>query len=763
MKKMFLCLFGGFMVTLSVAAQDKAIKVSEDGKSWQIYTRSSVYRLAVNAANGVQAFHYGNKLLSENPEPVGVGWSYAALKTEGSVGAEVPVRGAYVASLPVLEAIFPDGVRDIELEYKSYQIMDIDGYPALKIVQRDNYYPLEVSSFIRVLPEYDMIEKWVEVTNTGTKGAVKIENLLSGSVFLPKDIYELTHYSGVWSHELAPQTTKLTKGTKTIQVRDFKSYGSSTFMVRPEGENDPCAGKVWFGSVVYSGNWRVDFEKFNNGNLQIVGGMNFWDQEVYLKPKQTMTSPHIMFGYTEQGADGVTMNIVSYTREKLLPATHRDRLRPVLYNSWFATGIEDVNEAHQLAMVQIAKEIGVELFMLDDGWFRVTENGSADADLGDWKMATNRFPNGLTHFINKVNEAGMDFGIWIEPEMVNPNSDLYRAHPDWVFHYPNRKRHPGRLEGGRNQLMLNLAREDVYQHQYKCFYNLLKDNNIKYIKWDMNKVMTDPGYMAAPADEQRAVRIKYMENFYRLIEALRKDFPDVWFENCSSGAGRADLAMASRFDFTWVSDNTDPVDRIFMQDSYLALFPANTMINWTTKEDLHQQKPSLEYKFDVSMCGVLGVGHDIAIWSDEEKKLAAKKITQYKQIREIVQKGDAFRLVSPFNENRSVLQFVDKSKMNAVIFAYNLAEYLPNQVRETQQSPLVKLRGLQPDVRYSIEWMKETYTGRDQMELGLQPDEHYRIEGMKETYTGRYLMEIGLIIPLRGAYKSKIYKVQAVK
>ena len=719
MKNRFIYLFVGLIATMSVAAQ---IKIGNDGKSWDVTTRSSGCRLEVNANGDVKTFYYGN---NANLEISG-----------GTVFPEIQSRGGHMTYFerglitPMIEVIFPDGVREVELEYKASEITETDGYPTLRIVQNDKFYPLEVSSFIRVLPEYDMIEKWVEVLNTGKKGVIRIENLQSGSVFLPKNAYELTHYSGTWGYEFMPQTTKLTQGTKTIQVKDFKSYGSSSFLVRPEGENDKYTGKVWFGSLSYSGNWRIDFEKFFTGAVQITGGMNFWDQEVNLKPQQKLASPRMLFGYTEQGAEGVTMSLTSYTREKLLPASHRDKIRPVLYNSWYATTF-NVNEEHQLALAKVAKEIGVEMFVIDDGWFKGRVNDKAG--LGDWTVDRNKFPDGLKPMIEKINAMGLDFGIWIEPEMVNPNSDLYSAHPDWVFHFPNRQR-----TENRNQLLLNLAREDVYQYLYKYFHDLLKENNIKFIKWDMNKQLTNPGFPSAPEDEQRAVRIKYVENLYRLVETLRKEFPDVWFENCSSGGGRVDLAMMSRFDFNWVSDNTDAIDRIFIQDAYLTLFPANTMISWVTHADWRRQNPSLEYKFDVCMAGILGVGYDITKWDDQQKKIASEKIAQHKAIRETVQKGDAYRIVSPFDENRSVLQYVDKNKRKAVVFAYNIAEYPNNSVKENQQSPVITLRGLLPDVRY-------------------------KIDDFKETFSGKYLMEVGIALPLRGAYKSKIYVIQAVE
>ena len=698
------------LLTIYVSCQN-SIQTGNDGKSWTITTQSAAYFLKVEN-DEVRMVNFGNKILLE--------------KVGSQLGAEIPVRGGYVSATPLLEVIFPDGVRDIELSFKTGEIIESDVYKTLKITQCDKYYPLEVISYITSIPEYDLIEKWVEVRNTGKKGAIKIENLLSGSVFLPKDAYELTHFPGIWGYEFTPQTTRLTPGTKTIQVKDFKSYGSSSFLIRPEGESGNYNGKVWFGSIKYSGNWRIDFEKSFNGTLQIVGGLNFWDQELYLKPGSSFSTPSIVFGYTEQGTEGVTHCLTSYIREKLLPASHRDKLRPVLYNSWYATTF-NVNEEHQLALAKVAKEIGVEMFVIDDGWFKGRENDRAG--LGDWTVDTNKFPNGLQPMIEKINALGLDFGIWIEPEMVNPNSDLYRAHPDWVFHFPNRQRHEG-----RNQLILNLAREDVYQYLYQSLHKLMKENNIKFIKWDMNKSMTDPGFPSAPTDEQRAVRIRYMENLYRLNESLRKEFPEVWFEDCSSGGGRIDMAMSSRFDFNWVSDNTDPVERIFIQDSYLTLFPANTLISWVTHEDWHRQNHPLEFKFDVCMSGVLGVGYDITKWTDKEKEVAKERITRYKDIRKTVQTGTPYRLVSPYESNRSVLQFVNKERSESIIFVYKLAEYPNNSVPENRRSPAIQLRGLLPEGRYSL-------------------------EGIGGVYSGDYLMKTGIDIPLSGAYKSRILKV----
>ncbi len=703
-----------FSLANIISAQSDIIIKNSDNTAWSLFTKSFLYQISVTASGTVNMTYFGNK--TQNPDLLRNFWR-----------DELTVRGGYNNTTPMLEVIFADGVRDIELKFEEAEVVTIDGYSTLKIIQKDVFYPLTVTGYIRVFPEYDLLEKWIVIKNSSNEEIIRIENAQSGSFFLPKDDYYLTHHSGRFANEFQPNTTLLTPGVKTLQVKDFRSYGSSFFAIRPSGETSETRGRAWYGSLIYSGNWRVDFEKSSFGEVQVVSGINFWDQEISLKPGEAFITPKMLIGYTEDGMEGVSLNLTRFTREKILPQRHRNEIRPVLYNSWFAT-LTDVNEENQLALAEIAKEIGVEMFVVDDGWFKGRVNDRAG--LGDWTVDKNKFPDGLTPLIEKINAMGLDFGLWIEPEMVNPNSDLYRAHPDWVLHYPNRTRHTG-----RNQLTLNLAREDVFQYLYNIFHKLLEENNIKYIKWDMNKMLTDPGFPSADSEDQRSVRIKYVENLYRLIESLRREFPDVWFENCAGGGARSDLGMLSRMDFNWLSDNTDPVDRIFIQYSYLNAFPANTMICWVTNHDWHGLNHPLDFRFDVSMSGVLGVGNDLSKWSDEEKAIAKEKIALYKEIRETVQFGDHYRLLSPYENNASILQYVNKDKSESVVFVYNLAEYPTGAIPETRRSKETRLRGLQDDALYII-------------------------EGNEEAFTGKFLMEKGIVFPVSGAYKSKIFKIK---
>lgn len=724
MKISILCLtaiFSFVSLRANVKQSSDSVIISTDNpKGWMISTNASIYQLVLTEENVVQQAYYGPRA------------QLTFQQKKINAADEVPVRGAFPTKTPLLEVVFADNVRDAELTFLNAEVLQVEGRQTLKVVQKDKYYPLEITSFIRVLPEFDILEKWVTVKNTGKKNNIKIENLQSASIHLPPDAYNLTHMAGEWGHEFQLRNTALTEGIKTLQARDFKSFANPNwFMVRPAKENEDISGSAWFGTLQYSGNWRLDFDKSFNGKLQITGGINFWDTDWTLKPGITFETPKFIIGFTRSGSEGAAQNLTAYIRKTVLPASFRDKPKPVLYNSWYATTF-NVNEEQQLALAKIAKEIGVELFVIDDGWFKGRNDDHAA--LGDWTVDKQKFPNGLQPMIKKINDMGMDFGIWVEPEMVNPNSDLYRTHPDWVFHFPNRTRHEG-----RHQLMLNLAREDVYQYLLQSLSVLLQENNIRFIKWDHNRTLSEPGWPDAPANEQREVRIRYITNLYRLIDTLRTRFPNVLFEDCSSGGGRVDLGMLSRMDQAWASDNTDPVDRLFIQYGYLSAFPANTMVSWITHEDWHSLKPGLDYKFDVAMSGVLGIGYDITKWTNEEKQLAKTKIAKYKEIRDLVQWGTLYRLISPFTHNKSALQYLAEDRSSAIVFCYNMAEYLNGSTAQTQEANRLTLRGLDPDAFYNIPELNNA------------------------VYKGDFLMKVGIDWPVRGAYKSMILQIQKTK
>ena len=638
---------------------------------------------------------------------------------------EVPVRGMFADKLPIVEAVFPDGVRDMELELTGGEVITVRDRETLKLSFRDKYYPVEIVSFIRVLSEYDIMEKWIEVRNTSPqrKWNLRLDNLLSASVMLQPGNYYLTHHSGKWGGEFFMRSTELTTGVKTLMSRDFSSFSNTPwFCVKNEESPKADEGETWFGQVEYSGNWRLDFAQTPGGFLQIVGGINFWDTRMELLPGESFTTPRLCVGYCNDGEEGAMHRMHSYIREQV--QRHPGTIRPVLYNSWYATEF-NISESQQVELAEVAASLGVELFVIDDGWFKGRKKDNAG--LGDWVVDEDKFPSGLTPLISRVHELGMKFGIWVEPEMVNPDSDLYRNHPEWVLHFPNRSR-----TEQRNQLMLNLARKDVCDYLLESLTSLLTSNPIDFIKWDRNRGVTQPGWPGSGQAE--AVRIKYMENLYGLLDTLSERFPDLIIENCSSGGGRPGMDMVRRTDQTWTSDNTDPFDRLFIQYGYLGAWPASSMVCWTNVEDNHSLSPGLEFIFDVAMQGVLGIGQDITRWGEKERSLARDKIAWYKEYRDVIQFGTVYRLLSPYNGRREALQYVSPSKDRAVLFCYDIAGLHSMQPGDPSVYSQVRLKGLDPDAEYEV-------TGN-----GIR--------------SGKALMEGGLAWPVKGVIKSGVLTIR---
>ncbi len=718
-------LFYCFLLPLHVVAQIETVKdMSGKEKGWNVLTQSGVYQLMLNDRGEVLPTFYGPRAHAEQLLPQDRSRGNGPFPLH-----EVPVRGAFAEKIPIVEVVFPDNTRDIELVFEKAEIRSIDNRPTLCLLQRDRFYAFTVTSYIRPLPELDIMEKWIEVKNSARKGAIRLENIMSASILLPANRYVLTHHGGRWLNEFQLQQTELTTGIKTLQARDFASFENTPwFAISPADHVDDANADVWFGQVHYSGNWRIDIESVLAGQVQVAGGINFWDTQWKLEPGQTFTSPKMSFGFTRKGTDEAARLYANYARKEVMRPATRDKIRPVIYNSWYATGF-NVNEAGQLELARQAKAIGAELFVIDDGWFAGRKDDRAG--LGDWHTDTSKFPNGLNPLIKQVNDMGMQFGLWVEPEMVNPNSELYRKHPDWVLHFPNRKRNEW-----RSQLTLNLAREDVYDYLLQSMVDLLSKHNIKFLKWDRNRGLSEPGWPSASTDQQREVRIRYMNNLYRLIDELEKRFPEVMFESCASGGGRPDLGMLSRMDQTWTSDNTQPLDRLFIQYGYLSAYPANTMVCWTTGYDRKTIDLSQEFLFDVAMQGVLGVGDNISHWNDKQKQVASKKIAEYKSIRHLVQQGDLYRLRSPFLTNEVALEYVAANKDEAVVLCYSLAKAMEGANAEGRASKQLLLQGLDAKANYTLD------------------DKH------GTTLSGEYLMSIGIPWPVSGAYSSSIVKLK---
>jgi alpha-galactosidase len=462
-------------------------------------------------------------------------------------------------------------------------------------------------------------------------------------------------------------------------------------------------GDIWFGALAWSGAWKISAEATEHAATRLGIGLNDWDFAWELAPGETFRTPPVLAGFSADGFGGASRLLHDYIRPRL---PHGEQPHPVLYNSWEAA-LFDIDEGSETRLAEIATGLGVELFVVDDGWFHGRDNDTTG--LGDWWPDERKFPRSLGPLIERVNRLGMGFGLWIEPEMVNPNSELYRKHPDWAIHFPNRPR-----TEARNQLVLNLARTDVQEYLIGQLDWLLGTHNIAFIKWDMNRAVSEPGWTDAPRD-QRELWVRYVQGLYRVWGELCVRYPKVVWQSCASGGGRADLGILRFADQIWTSDNTIPTSRLEIQHGFSQLFPAITMEGWVTDmgpaygaSDL-----PLSFRFHVSMCGVLGIGVDLLKWSDAERREASHWVALYKEIRPIVQFGDQYRLCSPLEGPFSAVEYVSKDRCEAVLFAFRT-----HQARLVTL-PMLRLRGLEPEARYAVEGLEEVRSGAAWMRLGI--------------------------------------------
>ncbi len=669
--------------------------------AWILETDRTAYALGLNGSGALVHRYWGPKLPRATDYPPAldsVGWASFSGPNE-LVPEEYPGYGGTKFIDPCLKVSFADLVRDLVLQFDSAEVSDNE----LHLHLHDAQYKLDVTLHYRVHAHYDLLERSVTVSNN-TGGDVTLERVFSAQWHVPmQESYRLSHLAGRWFEETQLLREALLPGLKVLESRRLTTSHHHNPWFALDRVHQPAsedAGDVWFGALAWSGNWKLTAEVTSFGSTRVNLGVNDWDSALRLQPGESYTSPSSVGGFSGEGFGGASRQLHAFVRETVLP--HKNLIRKVLYNSWEATTF-DVHEESQVQLAQIAADLGVELFVLDDGWFH--GRGSDNAGLGDWWPDETKFPNGLTPLISQVNALGMDFGLWLEPEMVNPDSDLYRAHPDWVIHFPTRARNEL-----RNQLILNLARVEVQDHLIERIGGLLTDNNISFIKWDMNRNVSEPGWLEHP--EPRELFIRYVEGVYRVWGTLRERHPNVIWQSCSGGGGRADLGILRFADQVWTSDMTEPTMRLKIQHGYSQVFPANTMEAWVT--DMGPRHLPLEFRFHVSMTGLLGVGANLFHWTPDERSQAKALIESYKTIRHIVQAGDLYRLHSPVDSAFSSLMYVTADRSEAVVFAFRT--HLPDPV----QLPPIKLRGLEPNAIYALEGGPDRRSGAAWMRVGLE-------------------------------------------
>jgi alpha-galactosidase len=718
------------------------IHFNPDTRTFNLQLRSSYYAFQVDQADRVVHLGWGPRpanaaqsdvisgaatyMIYETPASFITQYRPDEVLTFGDVTSYQVTLKANFLSLP---APLQDGearhlpIRDLRLRYVDHEVvMDaqpglapVHGLPVkntspretLRVRLKDPAQNFFVTLCYRLTPEHDVIERWLELENAGLD-TVSFEVCYFASLHLPNGANELTYVSGTWAREFTTHRQRLSPGTHVIESRNLQTshFSNPFFLLNRPGQAWEETGTVYFGALAFSGAWQIAIEQTPTWGVRVHAGYHPFDFQLDLAPGEKHVTPAIVSGVTSEGWGGASRRLHAFTQERVLP---HPQIRPVLYNGWEAMYF-NLSLDGLIELARKAAAIGVELFCIDDGWFGARRSDMAG--LGDWVVRADAFPQGMEPLVQEVQRLGMKFGLWIEPEMVNPDSDLYRRHPEWVLHFPGRER-----TEARHQLILDFGRPEVVEHIFNVLDELVTRYDIAFFKWDMNRLATEPGSVVG-----KAIWRAHTAAVYSLMDRLRARHPTLDIQSCSGGGGRIDLGMLARADQVWVSDNTDAFDRIRIQEGFSLAYPARCMEAWVTHEHSHitQRTTSLSLRFDVAMRGVLGIGSSLNELSAEELAEYARYIAFYKRIRPVIQEGLLYRLERLEEFQTSVIEYVLPDGREAV-YSIAVRDHQIGSVR-----PAALLKGLLPSAIYSVTDRDgdevHRATGYELMTLGLPHD-----------------------------------------
>ena len=623
---------------------------------------------------------------------------------------------------PALQIVHADGNTSTDLQYDhTTRTRDDTGRELVRIQLHDPAYPIEAALCFRVDGDRDVIEQWTEITHHES-APITLEHMASSALLLSTNVY-LTHFFGDWAKEmLAPITEPITPGTKILDSKTgvrADQFNNPSFVLSLDGPPRENGGRVLAGSLEWSGSFQCAFDD-NAEGIRAVCGVNPFASAYHLNPGETFTTPKMIWAWSTNGLGDMSRKLHRWARDYGLRDGHKTRA--VLLNNWEATGFDfDFNRI--VGLYDPAKALGVELFLLDDGWFgnkypRVSDN----AGLGDWQPNRSRLPDGLAPLAAEAVKRGLRFGIWMEPEMVNPKSELFEQHPDWVIAQPKRA-----LELQRNQMVLDLTRPEVQAFEWQSIQSILSVPDISFAKWDCNRYLTQPGSAYLAPDRQSHLWIDYVNALYVLMEKTAQTFPDTELMLCSGGGGRVDYGALKYFQEFWPSDNTDPTMRVPMQWDYSYFFPPMAMASHVT----HWGHRPMHFACSVAMSARFGMDLDLNKLSATDKAVCAGAISAYKQIRDVTTFGDLYRLEDPHQNFRGAINYVSGDQSRAVVFAYQLQDGTVTPVRPQGLDPARKytIHELNPAPgRAAIPQEGQTLTGEEIMRDGLTPSCAHAVE-----------------------------------
>lgn len=693
-----------------------SIKFIDTKKMFVIETFDSTYAFA-EIDGGLLSAYWGDKL--DNPTDIPVPYTGIGrilgdqYFNNKQYNTEYNGWSGKFYSEPTLKVTFADGVRDLDLKYQSYKISQDNNQ--LNIVMKDVYYDFSVELIYKIYDGLNIIDRNCIITNN-TGETVRLLSIGTASVNFPKrdKSYRLTSLGGGWMHEYDVTRTPITKAKTVLESR----AGVSTTVNYPyfaidEGKAEENDGSVWFGSLQWSGNWKISVEQDMLFRTRVTAGLNDFDFNYPLKNGETFETPIITLGYSNMGFSGASRQLHDYIRSYHYAGYWSDKALPILYNAWGAFEF-DINEEKLMALAELAADVGVEMFLVDDGWFSTRRNDKGG--LGDWYPDLERFPNGLRPLSDKVKSLGMLFGLWVEPEMINLDTNLYKEHPDWLLGFPTRQNEPG-----RNQYFLNLAKTEVRDFIIETVDNIIEEYGVDYLKWDMNRLMSQPGWADAPEGEQQMLWVKYVENLHYIFKHIAEKYPKVIFENCASGSLRNNLALTKWCPRANRSDNQDAVDMLYLHEgfTYVNLPSAAGGGCHISKSGygINNRECPMEFKAHAGMMGSLAICLDLRKLNESELEELKKLLAYHKTIRDVVQLGDLYRLVSIREEDYMAFEYVSKDKSEAVVFIFG-----PSRAFR-ENYPDLKLYGLYKDKTYIVDCDDEAnsyeMTGDTLMKLGI--------------------------------------------
>ncbi|MDQ0973381.1 alpha-galactosidase [Neobacillus niacini] len=613
-------------------------------------------------------------------------------------------------------------------QYQSYQIIPgkpaLENLPATYVEDSNEADTLEITLIDEVLQsklflsytiysKRNVICRNARFINTGAE-AFYINNAMSTSVDFPDDEFEMLHLAGAWAREAHVEVQKISKGVQSIySARGASSHTHNPFLALKRLDTTEHTGEVYGFSLVYSGNFLGQVEVDTYSVTRVMMGINPFQFKWKLNPNETFQTPECVMVYSNEGMNGMSQTYHDLYRTRLARGYWRDRERPILINNWEATYF-NFNEEKILSIAKTARDFGIELFVLDDGWFGKRNDDTSS--LGDWFEDKEKLPNGIQGLSEKIEALGMKFGLWFEPEMVCKDTKLFQQHPDWIIATPNR-----RASHGRNQFVLDFSRNEVVDHIFTLMDNILSKSKISYIKWDMNRHMTEIYSTSLEFDQQGEVAHRYILGVYRLYERLIEKYPQILFESCAGGGARFDPGLLYYAPQAWASDDTDAAERLKIQYGTSMVYPLSSIGSHVSAVPNHQvgRITPIDTRANVAYFGTFGYELDITNLSDEDKYKVNAQTSFFKEKRQLIQNGHFYRLLNPFESNEVSWMVVSEDKKEAMVGYYKVL------AKPNDKYYRIKLKGLDPNTLYAIEGKETTHYGDELMNIGIVLAEDY--------------------------------------